>query len=60
MPLSVEHGIITLKQWRNWCAICVKDTDVDWALEFDIYAEGDSPQRAIACCLILVLQERES
>jgi hypothetical protein len=59
MPLSVEHGIITLKQWRNWCAICVKDTDVDWALEFDIYAEGDSPQRAIACCLILVLQERQ-
>ena len=59
MPLAIEHEIITLKQYRNWWAICVKGTDVDWAIEFDIHAEDESPQRAIACCLILVLQEQQ-
>ena len=69
MPLAVEHGISLIKLNGDWMAIH------QWIYIDDYYeSTGDgcglacdalhtfphkSPQRAIACCLILVLQEQQ-
>ena len=69
MPLAVEHGISLVKLNGAWMAIH------QWIYIDDYYeSTGDScglacdasctfphksPQRAIACCLILVLQEQQ-
>jgi hypothetical protein len=53
MPLAVEHEISLMKynNQNGWMAIRS-------APPVAIYSINQSPQRAIACCLILVLQEQ--
>jgi hypothetical protein len=53
MPLAVEHKINLMKynDQNGWMAIRS-------APPVAIYSINQSPQRAIACCLILVLQEK--
>ena len=53
MPLAVEHEISLMKynDQNGWMAIRS-------APPVAIYSINQSPQRAIACCLILVLQEK--
>ncbi len=48
MPLAVEHGISLLKRHDDWCALLNKPLGVD------IYLCDKSPQRAIACCLLMM------
>lgn len=54
MPLAVEHGV--------WLQSIDSGDDARWTAGANTYfsVTDKSPQRAIACCLILVLQERET
>ncbi|MDP5205461.1 hypothetical protein ORI99_00150 [Alishewanella sp. SMS9] len=54
MPLAFEHGIHFGPQHKAWYAI----HDASMLSENPIEAESESPLRAIACCLILVLQDK--
>jgi len=49
MPLAITSGVGLVSGLHHFNAFCGDD------LEIDVYA--DSPQRAIAICLILKLQE---
>lgn len=53
MSLAFEHKICLIDSEIGWISFLFKDTDGD--LEF----EDENPLRAIACCLILVLQGEE-
>ncbi len=69
MPLAVEHGISLVKLNGEWMAIhqwiyiddYYESTGESCGLACDASCTfpHKSPQRAIACCLILVLQERQ-
>lgn len=54
MPLAFEHGVSLIKMLSDWRA-CTNN---------GIYVENSfddkTPLRAIACCLILVLQEKQN
>lgn len=55
MPLAFEHGIHFGPQHKAWYAI----HDTSMLSENPIELENENPLRAIACCLILVLQDKE-
>jgi hypothetical protein len=62
MPLAVENGVCLTSpiasHQNKWQA---SQTDGGGKLSVDdCYFSDESPQRAIACCLILVLQECKS
>ena len=52
MPLQFEHKICLIDSEAGWIAFLFDTADGD--IEF----EDKNPLRAIACCLILVLQEK--
>jgi hypothetical protein len=56
MPLAVEHDVTYLKDDE---AAYHQAHRLNGCFEFNLMVEDKSPQRAIACCLILVLQERQ-
>lgn len=65
MPLAVEHGINLIKLDSSWAATNNAESYIiDSSYRFNevggVSCWHSSPQRAIACCLILVLQEREA
>ena len=51
MPLAIEHDVAYLKTYK--AAYC--GMDGSW---YKKHCADNKPQRAIACCLILVLQEK--
>lgn len=57
MPLAFEHGISVIKADNNnlWLAMSAADGESVFR-QSEIMVQDESPLRAIACCLILVLQ----
>ncbi|WP_396180203.1 hypothetical protein [Flavobacterium sp.] len=53
MPLAFQHKICLINSESGWIAFLFDTTNGD--IEF----EDKNPLRAIACCLILVLQEQK-
>ena len=58
MPLAVEHDVAYIKSERSAFSGLYIDDEYDCYYGFKLKVENDVPQRAIACCLILVLQEK--
>jgi hypothetical protein len=58
MPLAVEHNVTYIKNERSAFSGLYIDDEYDCYYGFKLKVENDVPQRAIACCLILVLQEQ--
>lgn len=62
MPLAFEYGISIIKDHdaeQYYACVAFDDRDYDFAYRLhECY--NDSPLRAIACCLILVLQEQKA
>jgi ABC-type iron transport system FetAB ATPase subunit len=58
MPLAVEHDVAYIKSERSAFSGLYIDGEYDCYYGFKLKVENDVPQRAIACCLILVLQEQ--
>jgi hypothetical protein len=56
MPLAVEHDITYVKDQK--CAH-YKLTEGYDGFDWDEYFHHDNPQRAIACCLIMVLEANQ-
>ncbi len=56
MPLAIEHDVTYLK---DTSAAYHELYSLDCYFEYNFKHESASPQRAIACCLILVLQEKK-
>ena len=54
MPLAVEHNVALAPHSDSWEAFTLQK---NWQV-VDMQYMDKSPQRAIACCLILVLQEQ--
>ena len=61
MPLAFEHGIslITVDKSKSWFAECNSEVNDDFIMCSKVSFPDSGPLRAIACCLILVLQDRE-
>jgi hypothetical protein len=53
MPLAVEHGVALAPNSDSWTAFTLQK---NWQV-VDMQYMDKSPQRAIACCLIMVLEE---
>ena len=62
MPLAVEHNIshISSDGGGTWWAEYATEINQQFIMCSKQSYQSESPQRAIACCLILVLQEREA
>ena len=61
MPLAIEHGVCLtspIASHKNKWQASQTDGGGKWSAD-DFYFSNESPQRAIACCLILVLQESQ-
>ena len=60
MPLAVEHKISLLEGDELWGAYQNFGIyeDINYRISHGHFCGDKSPQRAIACCLILVLQEK--
>ena len=60
MPLQIEHkvSINYCPHLHAWTASAWKQTGKMESTMIDSYRCDESPLRAIACCLILVLQEK--
>jgi hypothetical protein len=62
MPLAVEYGISIIqsevnKEMNNWCA-CHEVVQLHGEFECGLSFCTSNPQRAIACCLIMVLESK--
>jgi len=62
MPLAFEHGISIIqsevnKEMGNWCA-CHEVVQLHGEFECGLSFCTSNPQRAIACCLIMVLEAK--
>lgn len=61
MPLAFEHGISLIENDDGYTAYHKFSIyeDINYRIEHGAYFGGTNPLRAIACCLILVLQEKK-
>lgn len=61
MPLAVEHGISLIENDDGYSAyqnFSIYE-DINYRIEHGAHFGDEKPQRAIACCLILDLQEKQ-